>query len=274
MAKPASELAPAASPAPAIAEMDDAAPPAPYRPNPKVAVVVAGAALAVTVGLTILVIPYVRQAAKIQAAEAAEHALKASARATRAEAGEVEAPLTFREKLDALKNAKTEEMEDEGSEAEPAEPVEPVSPWLGFQALGIATAIVGASAGLGVWGAAKLLGVNSMEEFAARMRGSLEETYPELIQQVRREGDEAPVDAPDLLTRHGEFNEPKFDDWIRGIEAEEAAAAAADKASKAGADASSAANYGAVPVQDSRVLAELAAQRARARQETSDVRLV
>jgi hypothetical protein len=122
-----------------------------------------------------------------------------------------------------------------------------------------------------------------MEEFAARMRGSLEETYPELIQQVRREGDEAPIDAPDLLTRHGEFNEPKFDDWIRGIEAEEAAAAEAVKAASKGVDTVSgsedgaagtgrAANYGSVPVQDSRVLAELAAQRART--EASDVRLV
>lgn len=114
-----------------------------------------------------------------------------------------------------------------------------------------------------------------MEEFAGRMRGSLEETYPELIQQVRREGDEAPIDAPDLLTRHGEFNEPKFDDWIRGLEAEEAAAASAVQAASASSAAvaeGDAANYGSIPVQDSRVLAELAAQRARVEQ--SDVRLV
>ncbi|BEJ17028.1 hypothetical protein CspHIS471_0604290 [Cutaneotrichosporon sp. HIS471] len=249
-------------------QVDDDAPPTPYRPNPKVAVVVAGAALAVTFGLTLLVIPYVRQAAKLQAAEAADYALKEAARASRVEAGveAPEVPLTFREKLEALKNAKEEEVNEELGE-----PVEPVSPWLGFQALGIATAIVGVSAGLGVWGAAKFLGVNSMEEFAARMRGSLEETYPELIQQVRREGDEAPIDAPDLLTRHGEFNEPKFDDWIRGIEAEEAAEAASIKAAKAEGTLPNggAANYGSRP-QDSRVLAELAAKR----DQESDVRLV
>lgn len=43
-------------------------------------------------------------------------------------------------------------------------PVDPnaVSPLLGFYALGIATAIVGASAGLGVWGTARLMGVDNV----------------------------------------------------------------------------------------------------------------
>lgn len=147
---------------------------------------------------------------------------------------------------------------------EHGEPIEPASPWLGFQALGIATALVGLSAGLGIFGAAKFLGVSSvsatlslsqvlggssgmelererergggkcrgtrradtqMEEFAHKMRGGLEGTYPEFIAQVRREGDEAPPETPTLLTRHGELDEPKFDDWIRSIEIEEAAEA-------------------------------------------------
>jgi hypothetical protein len=41
-------------------------------------------------------------------------------------------------------------------------PVGHVSPWLGFQALGIATAVVVGSAGLGIFGAAKYLGVSSV----------------------------------------------------------------------------------------------------------------
>ncbi len=116
-------------------------------------------------------IPYVRQAAKIQAAEAAEHALKEAAKASRAaEAGEAPPPpLTFREKLEALKNAKADEGAEEVND-ELGEPVEPVSPWLGFQALGIATAIVGVSAGLGVWGAAKWLGVNSVSSSGRQLR--------------------------------------------------------------------------------------------------------
>ncbi|GMK59456.1 hypothetical protein CspeluHIS016_0800620 [Cutaneotrichosporon spelunceum] len=250
---------------------DDDVPPPPHRPNPKVAVVVAGAALAVTIGLTILVIPYARQAAKMQAAETAEHALKQAAKSVEGP----EAPLTFREKLAALKNATATagqgevdrgvelgEQDRDQDQDQDQEQGEPVSAWLGFQALGIATAIVGVSAGLGVWGAAKWLGVNSMEEFAAKMRGSLEETYPELIQQVRREGDEAPIDAPNLWTRHGELNEPKFDDWIRGLEAEEAAGAASL--------AAQASTRGDGGKQDSRVLAELA----RHRDDGGDVRLV
>jgi len=46
-------------------------------------------------------------------------------------------------------------------------PVDPnaVSPLLGFYALGIATAIVGASAGLGVWGTARLMGVDNVSSF-------------------------------------------------------------------------------------------------------------
>lgn len=63
-----------------------------------------------------------------------------------------------------------------------------------------------------------------MEEFAHKMRGGLEGSMPELIAQVRREGDEAPPETPALLTRHGELDETKFDNWIISIEEEEAAA--------------------------------------------------
>ena len=42
------------------------------------------------------------------------------------------------------------------------EALSPVSPFLGIQALGIATVIVGVSAGLGAWGVAQLLGVSSV----------------------------------------------------------------------------------------------------------------
>jgi len=108
-------------------------------------------------------------------------------------------------------------------------PVQHVSPWLGFQALGIATAIVLGSAGLGVWGAAKYLGVSSvsqmhtyyadkvqMEEFAQKMRGSLESTAPELVENVRRESDEPAPDAPDLLDKHGiDIDDNKLRSWVK-----------------------------------------------------------
>jgi hypothetical protein len=43
--------------------------------------------------------------------------------------------------------------------------VEQVSPWLGAQALGIATAVVFGSAGLGAWVVAKILGVKDVSSF-------------------------------------------------------------------------------------------------------------
>jgi hypothetical protein len=44
--------------------------------------------------------------------------------------------------------------------------MEQVSPWLGAQALGIATAVVFGSAGLGSWVVAKLLGVKDVGHLA------------------------------------------------------------------------------------------------------------
>lgn len=58
------------------------------------------------------------------------------------------------------------ENEDGDDVFEP--PLEPVSPWLGFQALAIATGIVGTSVGLGVYAAAKYLEVTSVRWLSPR----------------------------------------------------------------------------------------------------------
>jgi hypothetical protein len=50
---------------------------------------------------------------------------------------------------------------------ESEQPADPISPWFGAQALGIATALVLGSAGLGAWGMAKVMGVESVR-FGAR----------------------------------------------------------------------------------------------------------
>lgn len=149
---------------------------APFFADPK---------LAVTIGLTILIIPFVRQAAKLQAQEAALAAEQASRRPrlppSVPKSASLSAPAPAATKrvplASLLANSRLRPAEDGRSlptpEPRPAttaepleddepEPVEYVSPWLGFQALGVATALVGLSAGLGAFGAAKFLGVNSV----------------------------------------------------------------------------------------------------------------
>lgn len=114
-------------------------------------------------------------------------------------------------------NAEEDKLYGPAAVDEEGAPLEPVSPWLGFQALGIATALVGACTALGVWGAAKYLGVNSVQEFADAMKGKLEEGLPELIENVRK--DEGPSDAgPNVLGRNGDVDDSKLKQWIDWVE--------------------------------------------------------
>ncbi|RSH86121.1 uncharacterized protein EHS24_004347 [Apiotrichum porosum] len=235
---------PAAVPAHVQAMDDDD--PKEYKPSPKVAVVVAGAAFALTTGLTLMVFPFVRQAAKMsQRTEFMSHAHRsrplrtprvpiqaapltttapAPAPAPAAPAPALVAPAALTSAststpiatvpqyepvhpvLEAARefNDKEEDslwgptiVDEEGKEVEPA------SPFLGIQALGIATALVGGFTALGVWVTAKVLGVSSMEEFTAKMRENVEESMPEFIENVRRESEEPAPEIPDLLDRKG-----------------------------------------------------------------------
>jgi hypothetical protein len=55
-----------------------------------------------------------------------------------------------------------------------------------------------------------------MEEFAAKMRGSLEESYPELVDNVRRESDEPAPETPDLLDCKGiDIDDNKLRSWVK-----------------------------------------------------------
>lgn len=70
-------------------------------------------------------------------------------------------------------------VDEEGKEVEPA------SPFLGIQALGIATALVGGFTALGVWVTAKVLGVSSVSSTGERVLTSPQSSrLPLLIQCV------------------------------------------------------------------------------------------
>lgn len=114
-------------------------------------------------------------------------------------------------------NAEEDRLYGPAAVDEEGQPLEPVSPWLGFQALGIATALVGACTALGVWGAAKYLGVSSVQEFADAMKGKLEEGMPELIENVRKS--EGPSDAgPNVLGKNGDVDDGKLKKWLEWVE--------------------------------------------------------
>lgn len=70
-----------------------------------------------------------------------------------------------------LETAQTQEaLFGTPDDVEPPVDRDAVSPLLGFYALGIATAIVGASAGLGVWGTARMMGVDNVSALAVHSR--------------------------------------------------------------------------------------------------------
>ncbi|KAL1405050.1 hypothetical protein Q8F55_008673 [Vanrija albida] len=204
--------APPAAPAPPDEAGASTPAPTPHRPNAKVAVYVSGAAFALTLGLTAMIIPFVRQAAKLQAEQVAQAAKASAARAalppTPAAQG---ASLGFREALAAARDDKAKEHDEEWGKV-----VEPVSPWFGLQALAVATGLVFGTAGLGAWGAAKYLGVGSMDEFSAKMRSNVETTYPDFVSSVRRVDPEADksVAGPSVIDQHGELDEERLREWV------------------------------------------------------------
>lgn len=93
---------------------------------------------------------------------------------------------------------------------------EPVSAWLGLQALGVATLLVGSFAALGVYGAARWLGVSSPEEFARAMRGNLEDRMPGLVESVRA-GPDAQT-GPNVLGTNGDVDDSKLTQWLEWVE--------------------------------------------------------
>ncbi|WRT70439.1 uncharacterized protein IL334_007437 [Kwoniella shivajii] len=209
---------------------------------PKVAGYVAGAAFAITTGLTILIIPYVRQAAKLQnTTQFLSHRnLSLLDARTKVPRAALLAPISTPNTVTVRSNTGTKPSTVSSSNAkpssststsplsihdlssvsdtpidpsllaarsfnareekslygapltsadgEPSAPQEPVSGFLGFQALGIATALVFGSAGLGALIVAKLLGVQDMAEFSSKMRETLNLSMPNLVQNVNQPG--------------------------------------------------------------------------------------
>ncbi|WWC64349.1 uncharacterized protein I303_106959 [Kwoniella dejecticola CBS 10117] len=228
---------------------------------PKVAVYVAGAAFAITTGLTVLIIPYVRQAAKLtnrtqflshrsqalldarlkipraalpaasgtssssnpvpsSSSSSASHcpatlsttSLSSSALNTLSPHPEAQDPILLGSR--SFNNAEekalygaslTPEEGEEGSH-------EPVSGLLGFQALGIATALVFGSAGLGAFIVAKLMGVKDMTEFSSKMRESLFLSMPSLVSSVNQPG--RSVDG---------FDGQAIEEWVAQLEKDDEA---------------------------------------------------
>lgn len=137
---------------------------------------------AVTTGLTLLVLPFVRQAARMNSAPTflsnrnmlrtppspsaplagpAEITHKAATGTT----GPTGPTVDTVDSIETVSHADkafndTEEISLYG--ALEGNHHDPVSPWLGAQALGVATLLVFGSAGLGAWGVAKALGVESV----------------------------------------------------------------------------------------------------------------
>lgn len=125
---------------------------------PRVALYVAGATFAITAGLTLLVLPYVRQAARMTAAPqflSNRHLLRKDASSLGPSQRETTDHATLRAKGFNDREERSLYGSLEGEH-------DPVSPWLGAQALAVATAVVFGSAGLGAWAVAKMLGVKNV----------------------------------------------------------------------------------------------------------------
>ncbi|WWC91506.1 uncharacterized protein L201_006452 [Kwoniella dendrophila CBS 6074] len=226
---------------------------------PKVAVYVAGAAFAITTGLTILVIPYVRQAAKMmnttqflshQSQALLDARMKMSKKVTASSSITTTTTSTTSLPINAVassSNATTlqpspslasisaipntpptdEEIDpvvkaardfnareekslygsslafEQGEEGGSG----PASGLLGFYALGIATALVWGTAGLGALITAKIMGVKDMEEFSTKMRETLNLSMPTLIQSVNQPG--RSIDG---------FDGEAIDQWVAKLE--------------------------------------------------------
>ncbi|KAK8853039.1 hypothetical protein IAR55_003740 [Kwoniella newhampshirensis] len=236
---------------------------------PKVAVYVAGAAFAVTTGLTLLVLPYVRQAAKMQnptqfmshrnlailssrkrmpkagpstvpslpasssnmaqtAAGPAVHALSTVDEVrSRSGSSKIHANVLDVASIstDLLRDRSFNDREERSlygvtpSSESDGEDHGPTSALLGFKALGIATALVFGSAGLGALIVAKMMGVGDMSEFTSRMRENLQSSMPSLISSVNKPG----------RSSDG-FDGQAIEQWVAKIEADDAEEEAREEA--------------------------------------------
>ncbi|WWD19446.1 hypothetical protein CI109_103906 [Kwoniella shandongensis] len=230
----------------------------PKKKIPKVAVYVAGAAFAVTTGLTLLVLPFVKQAAKMQnptqfmshrnmavlnsrsrLSEAATTTtdpssplagpsrIASSAANDQLSRGSMPAPIVSPELLRDRNFNDREERSLYGATLSPnaeGDDHGPTSALLGFKALGIATAMVFGSAGLGALIVAKVMGVEDMSEFTSRMRENLQSSMPSLISSVHKPGRStdgfdgqaieqwvAKIEADDLLLEEEEARKPAME---------------------------------------------------------------
>lgn len=58
-----------------------------------------------------------------------------------------------------------------------------------------------------------------MEEFAHKMRGSLADAMPELVENVRRVADdEHAMPRANVLDKYGHLDDEKLDNWLRNFE--------------------------------------------------------
>ncbi|KAL7418604.1 hypothetical protein Q5752_007062 [Cryptotrichosporon argae] len=223
------------------------------RPRiPKVALYVSGAAFALTVGLTALVLPLVRQAAKYQQPPqfiAWKHRARplrtprpttpAASRAHATVSSRVLPPaagsssssvrsqphpssaLPAASALPALPDAEAtwrarafNDREEDRLYGRPlngegaGDDATPVSPWLGFQALGIATAGVLGAAGLGAWAVSWALGVGDMDGFNARVRALLADGMPALVDGVHA------CDRADGTEARGDIDDDAVEAWV------------------------------------------------------------
>lgn len=172
---------------------------------------------AITTGLTLLILPYARQAARM-------NRIPPEFRSNRHLAIKRHRPDSAHPPVSSATSAEQsigpDIGEGEGNFRDTDGPGEPMGGLMAFKAFGIATAVVLGSAGLGAWGVAKFLGVKDvslslfpsftnlaadnvkMEEFSLKMREKMEIGMPGLTTGMRKYGAE-PDELGDFLDEMG-----------------------------------------------------------------------
>ncbi|ORY28151.1 hypothetical protein BCR39DRAFT_588842 [Naematelia encephala] len=94
-----------------------------------------------------------------------------------------------------------------------------VSALMGIQALGIATALVFGSTGLGVFIVAKLLGVDDMTEFRIRMRETLQSSMPGLVSSIHEDHSvDRHLRPGNKVTEEDQVAMDELNDWFRSLD--------------------------------------------------------
>jgi len=89
-----------------------------------------------------------------------------------------------------------------------------LGPLQALGAFGLATAAVGIAAVGGVWGIQKSMGVDNVDQFAARMRLLILEHMPDLSYRIhRRSEDETQIDQPPSKLRKGSQDPNTVESW-------------------------------------------------------------